>query len=136
MRQKADDKDRVFRLAVKPYTGKLKVDASSDDKTRSAIKVLIGYDLLLLSRPSKLKPDLKVTRSADSIEFRNSGNTNVLLRDIKQCNKNKTDCIDLQPNRLYAGEVYRLDLPKKGDANQFPVEVMQSVGLSNELELY
>ncbi|MBX2885299.1 MAG: fimbria/pilus periplasmic chaperone [Granulosicoccus sp.] len=136
LRDKKNTIDRVFRLAVKPYTGKVKLDPVEGDKKQSAIKVLIGYDLLLLARPSKLNPDIKVSRTNNSIEFVNQGNTNVLLRDIQQCDATKTDCVELQSNRLYAGEVYKVDLPRKGDASQYPVKVLQSVGLSNSLELY
>jgi len=136
LRDKINSLDRVFRLSVKPYTGKVKVNTTTGDDKQSAIKVLIGYDLLLLARPRNLNPDLQVTRTDNSIEFVNRGNTNVLLRNIKQCNADNTECIDLQPNRLYAGEKYTLDLPKSGPAAKFPIEVMQSVGLSNSLELY
>jgi len=136
LRDKDNATDRVFRLSVKPYTGKIKLGDTEGEAKQSAIKVLIGYDLLLLARPTKLNADLAVTRTDDRIEFINKGNTNVLLRDIKQCNADKSDCVDMQPNRLYAGEVYTVDLPKKGSKAEFPVEVMQSVGLSNSQELY
>lgn len=131
LRQSAADKDRVFRLSVKPYTGKVKLGDAGGDKKSSAIKVLVGYDLLLLARPNNAKADLKVRRTNDSIEFANNGNTNVLLRKIVQCGSANNNCVDLQPNRLYAGETYRVDLPKKGPASQYPVQVWKSVGIDN-----
>lgn len=136
LRDKKITADRVFRLAVKPYTGKVNLASTEGDKKQSAIKVLIGYDLLLLARPSKLEPDIKVSRTNNSIEFINRGNTNVLLREIQQCDAANSNCVELQSNRLYTGEVYKIDLPRKGDASQYPVRVMQSVGLDNSLELY
>ncbi len=136
LRKPATDKDRVFRLAVRPYTGSVKIDQAGTDKKSSAIKVLVGYDLLLLSRPDKLKPDIEVSRSAQRISFTNHGNTNVLLRKIEQCDSNGGDCIELQPNRLYAGESYSVALPRTGSATQYPVKVWKSVGLNNEKVSY
>lgn len=136
MRKTATHEDIVYRLAIKPYTGNLEVDTESGDKKSSAIKVLVGYDLLLLSRPAETNPTIKVARSSDSITFKNEGNTNVLLRRIEQCDNNESNCVEIQPNRLYAGEVYKVSLPKKGDAGKFPVHVWQSIGLENAKNTY
>ena len=136
MREAATDKDRVYRMAVKPYTGKLKIDNTEKDKKSSAIKVLVGYDLLLLSRPSAKDSTIEVTRTNENIQFINRGNTNVLLRKIVQCDRAETECLDLQPNRLYAGETYSIKLPKPGSADDFPVKVWQSVGLENSRSAY
>lgn len=136
MRQAATDKDKVYRMAVKPYTGKLKISSNDSDKKSSAIKVLVGYDLLLLSRPEKKDSTIEVTRTDSNIQFINRGNTNVLLRKIVQCDSADTECLDLQPNRLYAGEKYSIELPKPGSADEFPVTVWQSVGLENSRATY
>lgn len=130
------ERERVFRLAVKPYTGKVELDNVEQGKKHSAVKILVGYDLLLISRPRKLEPKVDVTRTADSIEFRNLGNTSVLLRNIKQCDSTRTDCVDLEPNRLYVGETYKVSLPKKGPAEQWPVDVVRSVALENTRDTY
>jgi P pilus assembly chaperone PapD len=137
LRESAGDRDRVFRMAVKPYTGGVKLNsgAGSQDKA-SAIKVLVGYDLLILSRPKAANPNLVVKRHGSKIEFENTGNTNVLLRKIVQCDKSMNNCEELQANRLYAGEIYEIDLPKKGDAKDFPVRVWRSVGLDNDVSDY
>lgn len=136
MRKAATDKDKVYRMAVKPYTGKLKINSTENDKKSSAIKVLVGYDLLLLSRPEAKDSTIEVNRTDTSIQFVNRGNTNVLLRKIVQCDRNDTECLDLQPNRLYAGESYSIELPKMGSADEFPVKVWQSVGLENSRSTY
>lgn len=136
LRESATDKDRVFRLSVKPYTGKVKLDNGGSDKKASAIKVLVGYDLLLLSRPANANADLKVKRTNDSIEFANKGNTNILLRKIVQCGDTEADCVEMQPNRLYAGETYKVSLPKPGPASQYPVDVWKSVGINNSKDSY
>ena len=132
LRKGATDTDQVFRLAVKPYTGSVKVDDAGGDKKSSAIKVLVGYDLLLLSRPERLNPDMTVSRNSNSISFVNNGNTNVLLRKIEQCDVAANSCVELQPNRLYAGERYTIELPHQGSNEQYPINVWKAVGLDNE----
>jgi len=129
--------ERVFRLAINPYVGNVRLDESREggDKA-SAIKVLVGYDLLLLARPLPLEPKLEVTRTEDAIEFVNAGNTNVLLNSITQCDSEGNDCEELEPDRLYVGETLRMKLPKVGPAGDFPVEVHRSVGLENTREVF
>ena len=136
LRDKDLDTERVFRLAVRPYTGKVNLEAGSADEKTSAIKVLIGYDLLLLARPLPLQPRINVTRTDTEIEFRNAGNTNVLLRKITQCEADGTDCVEINPNRLYVGESYKVALPKPGSASETPVEVHRAVGLENSRDVY
>lgn len=136
LRDDSLEKERVFRLSVRPYTGKVQLEAGASDEKASAIKVLVGYDLLLLARPSPLQPKLDVTRTDREIVFRNNGNTNVLLRRITQCDANGDDCVEINPNRLYVGESYKVSLPKPGPAHQTPIEVHQSVGLDNAREVY
>ena len=137
MRERSADEDRVFRLAIKPYTGKVNVNGADPDARASAVKVLVGYDLLVLSRPSEPEPKLDVTRTDGAIEFRNAGNTNILLRDIRQCDASvPDDCVELEPNRLYVGETYRVELPRRGPAERYPVRVLRSVGLDSAREMY
>lgn len=136
MREAATEQDRIFRLTVKPYTGKLNIEQSASTEKASAIKVLVGYDLLLISRPESIQPDVTTVRTDNSIKFVNSGNTNVLLRRIRQCDSAGNDCEELQPNRLYAGETYQIELPKPGPAAQYPVEVWRSVSLDNAYDTY
>ena len=136
MREAATDIDRIFRLSVKPYTGKVDMGPAQPGKTTSGIKVLLGYEILLLSRPENLAPQMKIERSDSTLALTNTGNTNVLLRRIAQCEKDGSDCIELQPNRLYAGERLELNLPKKGTAEQFPVEIIQTVGLRSSRASY
>ena len=131
LREAAIDKDRIFRLSVKPYTGSVSIESTGDDKKASAIKVLVGYDLLLISRPEAMQTDVSIERLPDRINFHNNGNTNVLLRRIEQCDKDGEQCVELQPNRLYAGEHYSVELPLKGDAKTYPVTIWETIGLEN-----
>lgn len=87
--------DRIYRVSVIPKI--LGVELNSG----IGVKILIGYDLLVISRPDKPKFDLKVVRDKDSITFINDGNTNILLNNIKQCD-NANNCSTILSKRLYA----------------------------------
>jgi len=144
LRESSEDVDRVYRLRVEPYSGKARLPETEGADKKSAIRVLIGYDLLLLARPADAEPDVQVTRDARSIEFLNAGNSNVLLRRIVQCDAGvdpslseaNEACSELAPNRLYAGETYRLNLPRQRDGEQLPVKVWQAFGLENSSAVF
>ena len=139
MREGAPRSDRIFRLAITPYTGKARIMPKEGVEKTSAVRVLVAYDLLLIARPSELRPAVAVKRDDKSIVFRNEGNTNVLLRRIVQCEggvdpdapQADKSCVEIPANRLYAGETYRVSLPKKGSAARYPVKVWESVGFTN-----
>ena len=57
---------------------------------------------------------LQIEHSNTSLTLTNTGNTNVLLRRIAQREQDGTDCIQLQPIRLYAGVRLELELSEKG----------------------
>ncbi len=137
LRKAPKNVDSIYRLAIKPFTGdvQLKSDRPANAKA-SAIKILLGYDILLLARPKDAVGKLAVKRTPDALYFKNMGNTNVLLRRMQQCDSAGRDCVDLQPNRVYAGEIYKVDLPKKGSAKKYPVQVWQAIGLKNSKKVY
>lgn len=135
LRKVPEQKDDIYRLAVKPFVGEVDIDDNANEKA-SALKVLLGYDLLLLARPVNAFANLQVTRTQSTLVFENKGNTNVLLRRLTQCNAANEDCAELQPNRIYAGERYQVELPKKGDASAYPVQVWHSQGLDSYKKVY
>jgi P pilus assembly chaperone PapD len=92
----ASDKERVYRITVKPQVGQV-VSASN------GLKVLVGYDVLVLVRPATPRPDIVANRSGDTASFRNSGNVSVELIDGKQCDSSGKSCVDLPGKRLYPG---------------------------------
>jgi P pilus assembly chaperone PapD len=137
LRKTPKNVDDVYRLAIKPFTGDVQIDSDRPpDAKSSAVKILLGYDILLLARPKNAVGKLAVKRTSKALWFKNTGNTNVLLRRMQQCNASGDECEDLQPNRVYAGEVYKVDLPKKGGAKKYPVQVWQAIGLKNTKKTY
>jgi P pilus assembly chaperone PapD len=90
------DRERIYRVTVKPVVGPL---ASAE----SGLKVLVGYDVLVLVRPPELRPHVSGSRSGDQLTLRNDGNVSVELVDGKTCNGSTKTCADLPGGRLYAG---------------------------------
>jgi P pilus assembly chaperone PapD len=90
------DRERVYRITVKPEVGAI---ASAT----SGLKVLVGYDVLVLVRPVDPRPNVSFTRAGDTATFRNSGNASVELIDGRQCDAGGKSCSDLPGKRLYSG---------------------------------
>ncbi len=92
----ANDRERVYRVTVKPVVGELSSDSSG-------LKVLVGYDVLVLVRPLEAKPHVSGTRSGSGLTLRNDGNVSVELVDGKACGSSNQACTELPGGRLYAG---------------------------------
>jgi P pilus assembly chaperone PapD len=90
------DRERVYRVTVKPVVGELAAE-------NPGLKVLVGYDVLVLVRPRGSHPLLTANRSGGSLVFRNDGNSSLELVDGKQCEAPSKRCVDLPGKRLYSG---------------------------------
>ncbi len=99
--------DRVYRVMIKPAVGRVQSD-------QSAVKILVGYDVLVIQRPVAARDDVSFTRQGPWLTLRNGGNTNVLLSDGKQCDAAGHNCRTLETKRLYAGAQWRVRLPHGG----------------------
>lgn len=130
IRKPAGDVDRIYRVAVTPKLGKPKLGAQ-DDAVSTALKVLVGYEVLVMVRPNDFKPEVSITRSGRTLSMQNDGNSNLLVRSVRQCRTPGEGCVEVGANRLYAGEQWQLELPMNT-----PVEVHQSIGLKNFVETY
>jgi len=103
----ASDRERVYRVTVKPVTGEL-------EAKETGLKLLVGYDVLVLLRPAVPAPNVVARRAGKTITFRNEGNASVELSDGKQCDAGKTRCVEVQGKRLYAGAEWTTDLTSPG----------------------
>jgi len=90
------DRERVYRITVKPQVGPI---ASAS----SGLKVLVGYDVLVLVRPLDARANVSFARSGDTATFRNSGNVSVELINGRQCDSGDKSCSELPGKRLYPG---------------------------------
>ncbi len=121
--------DAVYRVTFKPITNKL-----VSEKDQIGVKIVIAYQVLVLVQPPNPKPNLVANREGNTLHFKNKGNTNILLREGKQCpqdSKNEEDCEILRGNRLYAGNEWSVELP-----SSLPVEYYLSIGKKNSIEKY
>ena len=98
------DRERVYRVTVRPVLGKLTSQSSG-------LKVLVGYDMLVIVRPSELKPHVSGIRSGDSLTLKNDGNVSVELVGGRACQPSSNLCDNLPEARLYAGAEKTVKLP-------------------------
>lgn len=121
-------KERVYRVTFKPVVGDL-------ESEQIGIKIIVGYEVLVLMQPANPDPNLVANRDGKILSFSNKGNTNVLLREGTQCpkvKKSKSDkCESLGGKRLYPGNSWSVSLPH----NQ-PVDYQMSIGTKNITRTY
>jgi P pilus assembly chaperone PapD len=111
--------ERVYRVTVKPVAGELASEVSG-------LKLLIGYDVLVLLRPLETRPNLSAVRSGNRLTIRNLGNASVELIDGKQCTTGSS-CVELPGKRLYAGAEWSQDLKSTAPVDYSVVSGGQSV---------
>lgn len=102
--------EHVYRVTVKPVTGAIQAD-------NSGLKVLVGYDLLVLVRPLQPAPRVSGVRAGHTLTFSNSGNVSVEIVDGRQCDTGHAHCAELPGKRLYPGASWSVELPSDGPAD-------------------
>ncbi len=123
------EQDAVYRVTFRPVT-----NGVTSDKEQIGVKIVIAYQVLVLVQPATPQPNLIVEREGKQLKFKNKGNTNVLLREGKQCpseSSSEEECEILRGNRLYAGNEWSVELPTNK-----PVEYYLSIGTKNSIEKY
>ena len=90
--------DRVFRVAVKPVAG----DVTGE---QSGLKILVGYDLLVIQRPAAPSVTLDWEDRGAELVIRHTGNSNVQLVNGRACDEGQQEaqCAEVPSMRLYAG---------------------------------
>lgn len=97
------DSDRIYRVTVKPVVGEIEAPVTG-------VKILVGYDLLVIQRPKLPKTVIRGTRSATVLTMTNEGNTNAELFNGRACDAARLHCKDLPGQRLYAGASWALPI--------------------------
>lgn len=97
------DRDRIYRIAVKPVAGEVTA-------TTTALKLLIGYDVLVIFRPQVMSGTVAAQRTASAITFTNTGNTNVEMFEGRQCDAAGANCRNLPATRLYPGARWQVPI--------------------------
>jgi P pilus assembly chaperone PapD len=99
------EQERIYRVTVKPVTG----DVTG---TETGLKLLVGYDLLVLVRPPVGRNAMSADRNGSDLTVTNNGNMSVELADGKQCDEKGRNCQALPAKRLYAGASWKQTLPR------------------------
>ena len=97
-------REHVYRVTIKPVPA----PARSED---SGLKVVVGYDVLVLVRPALPARQVTATRTGRKLTFNNQGNVSVEVVDGRQCPAPRSKCTDLPGKRLYPGASWTVDLP-------------------------
>src|SRR4051812_24538220 len=98
------DLEHVYRVTIKPAVGPI----HSED---SGLKVVVGYDVLVLVRPAQPRAHVTATRAGRRLAFNNSGNVSVELIEGRQCVVAHGPCAELPGKRLYPGASWTVQLP-------------------------
>ncbi len=118
--------DKVFRVLVKPEVGEIHSE-------QTAVKIIVAYEVLVLSQPNKAKPLIESSFEGNVLKLTNKGNTNVLLQKGFQCpvgqslQDENNQCVELTGKRLYANSNWEIELPFIT-----PVTYQLSVGMAND----
>ena len=103
-------REHVYRVTIKPVVGAIE---ASD----TGLKLLVGYDVLVLVRPSQPLAEVAGLRSGRKLTFRNTGNVSVELVGGRQCGNAGEQCADLPGKRLYPGASWTVDLGSDAPAS-------------------
>jgi P pilus assembly chaperone PapD len=107
------DTERVFRVTAKPVAPPVVAE-------RSGIRILVGYQVLVIVAPTDPKPNLESHRNGRELVLENHGNVNFMLHSGVQCapgvevddvpaGEDKEGCIRFDGNRLYPGNAWKLE---------------------------
>lgn len=97
------DRERVYRITVKPVVGALQAN-------ESGLKIMVGYDVLVLVRPVHVLPAVTGVRKGRTLTFENHGNVSVEVIDGRQCSPDQRHCTELPGKRLYPGADWTVPL--------------------------
>ena len=96
-------REHVYRVRVKPVLGALR-------STDSGLKLVVGYDMLVLVRPAHPVARVTASRAGRKLTFTNSGNVSVEAIEGRQCAAGRSQCAELPGKRLYPGVSWTVDL--------------------------
>jgi P pilus assembly chaperone PapD len=98
------NRDRVYRVAIKPVSGPLSAE-------QSALKIFVGYDALVIRRPAEIVGSLVPRRDGRRLILANESNTAQEVFDGKQCDTGGGNCRNLASARIYPGATLEQELP-------------------------
>jgi P pilus assembly chaperone PapD len=119
--------EKVYRVSITPVVGELTAE-------KSGVKILIGYEVLVIVHPENGMFDLAHKRTGNKLSITNQGTQNVLLRKGSQCPPDIEDeekCLQLPGKRLYPGNEWSIDLEQN-----YPVTFFLSQGKEHSVRVF
>jgi len=99
-----DQQEHIYRVAIKP------VVKGVDNDSKVGLKVLLGYEVLVIIRPVQMQPSYSARREGKKFIATNNGNTNILFENGQQCSTAE-NCKLPPVLRVYPGQTDQVDLP-------------------------
>ena len=118
--------ERVFRVTATPV-------APPAVAEHSGIRILVGYQVLVIVAPEHPEPKLEAHREGRSLVFDNVGNVNFMLHSGLQCppgvkpDEHAQGCTNFEGTRMYPGNSWVLETPY-----ETPVQFTVTTGEQNE----
>lgn len=104
------DKERVYRVKVIPKVGKVSLTKGDSSQKQAGIKILVGYETIVLVAPKNPKPQVSFARNKKKLTISNKGNVNVFINYVEQCTKDGK-CDRANGPRVYANTSVTIDIP-------------------------
>ncbi|MGZ8998673.1 MAG: hypothetical protein ACXW2T_07455, partial [Allosphingosinicella sp.] len=110
------DKERIYRVTVRPVAGGISAE-------QTALKILIGFDVLVIIRPNAPIEKISSVRDTAHLTIRNEGNTATEIFDGRRCDSAGKNCTDIPGKRLYAGASWQQNAAA-GDVIEYSVKTV------------
>jgi hypothetical protein len=124
-------RDRIYRVLVSPQVGEIVAPQATGTDHALAIKILTAYEVLVTVRPDHPVATVKAERDATGLVLTNTGNSNALLFDGRDCARSAGNvvsdksCTKIPSRRLYSENMWRVPLNKPDDKVSFSVKISE-----------
>lgn len=118
--------ETVYFVNIIPAQGEMEfIDSGKHmPHVQLGMQIIMGFQLKVFVRPKLALPALSIQQKGKDVYLKNTGNTNILIQEVRYCKTAKEayeDCSLLpQVKRLYAGNDWHFQLPKA-----LPVKILQ-----------
>ncbi len=99
--------DQIFRVTFTPVLAPFADEGS-------AVRIVVAYQALVIVPPKNAEAKLSYEKGDGVLTFRNDGNSYIKLENGQICGQLLSSCVDLMATRLYAGNVWSVELPFDG----------------------
>lgn len=117
------DMESIYRVRFTPSEPSF-YKGDETGKTSVRVAVVVAMGVLVMVHPKDPKPDLKVARKGDKIEFKNDGNVTAQLQREEFCTEDRKSCAPLNGKRIYPGAKWEMEVPEALKGKPFEQTVL------------